>query len=84
MSLTLDESRYFENATQFSLHIEELAKKLDMNHLQALVHFCEETGAEYEAAAALVSPSLKEKIRLVAGEFYAMPKFTTVTLDDDA
>ena len=79
-----DFSRYFENMSQFSIHIEELAKDNNMSHLEALVYFCEETGVEYEAAAELVSPTLKQRIYEEAIKQYAMPKMTAVTLDDDA
>ena len=76
-------ARYFESTSQFSIHIEELARENDMTHLEALVFFCEETGAEYESAASLVSPTLKQKIYEDASKVYAMPKVTAVTFDED-
>lgn len=76
--------RYFDNMSQFSIHIEEIARENDMSHLEALAFFCEETGAEYESAAALVSPTLKQRIYEEAIKQYAMPKMTAVTLEDDA
>lgn len=77
-------NRYFESMTQFSIHIEELARVNEITHLEALAQFCEESGAEYEAAAELVSPTLKQRIYDEAVKQYAMPKMTAVTLDDDA
>ena len=77
-------TRYFESMTQFSIHIEDIAREQDITHLEALVLFCEESGAEYEAAAELVSPTLKQRIYEEAITQYAMPKLTAVTLDDDA
>lgn len=74
--------KFFTTMTEFSIHIEELARDLKLSHLEALTHFCEETGAEYESAAALVSPTLKQKIYDEAVKLYAMPKQTAVTLDD--
>lgn len=74
--------KFFTNSTDFSLHIEALAKELELTHLEALAHFCEETGAEYIEAADLVSEPLKQKIYDEAVLVYAMPKRTSVTLDD--
>ena len=76
------QEKFFTTMTEFSIHIEELAKENGMTHLEALTFFCEETGAEYESAAALVSPTLKQKIYDEAVKLYAMPKQTAVTLDD--
>lgn len=74
--------KFFTTITEFSIHIENLAKEHDMTHLEALTYFCEETGAEYESAASLISPTLKQKIYDEAVKLYAMPKQTSVTLDD--
>lgn len=74
--------KFFTNTTEFSIHIENIAKENDMTHLEALTFFCEETGAEYEAAASLISSTLKQKIYDEAVKQYAMPKQTAVTLDD--
>lgn len=73
---------FFTNTTEFSIHIESLAAKLNLTHLEALNHFCEETGAEYEAVAALVSSTLKQKIYEEAVKQYSMPKMTAVQLND--
>jgi len=74
--------RYFESTTQFSIYIERLAKEGNITHLEALSNFCETSGAEYETAAALVSPTLKQRIYEEAVSCYAMPKMTAATLDD--
>ena len=74
--------KFFTNSTDFSLHIETLAKELNLSHLEALTHFCEETGAEYYDAAELISEPLKQKIYDEAVLLYSMPKRTSVTLDD--
>lgn len=74
--------KFFTNMTEFSIHIETLAKQNECSHLEALTNFCEETGAEYEVVAGLVSPTLKQKIYEEAAQSYAMPKMTAVQLDD--
>jgi len=67
--------------SEFSIHIENLSREMGVSCLEAITHFCEETGAEYEDAAALVSPTLKQKIYEDASKIYSMPKMTSVTLD---
>lgn len=74
--------KFFSSVSEFSIHIENLASQKDISHLDALTLFCEETGAEYEDAAALVSTTLKQKIYEEAIKQYAMPKMTAVQLDD--
>ena len=73
---------FFTSVSEFSIHIETLATTLELTHLEALNHFCEETGAEYDTVAALVSPTLKQKIYNEAVKQYSMPKLTAVQLDD--
>lgn len=78
----LDNDKFFTSITEFSIHIENIARDNDMSHLEALTHFCETTGAEYESAASMISPTLKQKIYDEAVKQYSMPKQTAVVLDD--
>lgn len=48
---------------QFSLMIEELARKLQTSHIDAIVEHCKDTGFEIELASSLISPRLKGIIR---------------------
>lgn len=48
---------------QFSLMIEELAKKLKCSHMEAVLEHCKLTGFEIEVASTLISPRLKSYIR---------------------
>lgn len=43
--------------------IEELARKLQCSHIEAIVEHCKETGFEIEVASTLISPRLKGLIR---------------------
>lgn len=52
-----------EEIKKFSKLIEDIAQKLNCDHLDAIMHHCKETGLEVEIAAILVSPNLKSKIR---------------------
>ena len=48
---------------QFSLMIEELARRLQCTHMDAILEHCKETGFEIEVASTLVSSKLKNIIR---------------------
>ena len=74
--------KFFKTSSEFSIHIETIAREQDIPHLEALTNFCEDTGAEYEEVAMLISPTLKQKIYEEAIKQYAMPKMTAVQLDD--
>ena len=43
--------------------IEELARKLQCTHMDAILEHCKETGFEVEVASTLISPRLKNIIR---------------------
>ena len=53
---------------KFSLMIEELAKKLRCNRMDAILQHCKETGLEVEVASTLISSALKANIREEAQE----------------
>ena len=54
----------FENATEFSLYIEELSANKRMTHIDAVLYYCKENFVEPEEIAPLISPSLKDKIAM--------------------
>jgi hypothetical protein len=54
----------FENATEFSLYIEELSLNKRMTHIDAVLYYCKENFVEPEEIAPLISPSLKDKIAM--------------------
>jgi hypothetical protein len=54
----------FENATEFSLYIEELSSNNRMTHIDAVLFYCKENFVEPEEIAPLISPSLKDKIAM--------------------
>jgi hypothetical protein len=52
-----------EEIKNFSVLIEELARKLQCSHIEAIVEHCKDTGFEIELASTLVSQRLKSIIR---------------------
>ena len=47
---------------KFSKMIEELATRLGLTRMEAILHHCEETGLEVEIASTLISSALKSRI----------------------
>lgn len=51
-----------EEIQKFSKMIDELASKLGLTRMEAILHHCEESGLEVEIASTLISSALKSKI----------------------
>lgn len=68
----------FESATEFSLHIEEIAAEKRMSHMDAVLHYCAENFLEPEEVVSLISKSLKDKIELDMKEANMLPKTATL------
>ena len=52
-----------EEIKDFSLMIEQLSVEKRMGLMDAICHYCKESGLEVEISATLISPVLKSKIR---------------------
>jgi len=66
-----------EEITQFSLEIEKIAVEKDLPYMDAVIHYCEDTGFEVELAAKLISTSLKSKIKVEAERLNFLPRSNT-------
>jgi hypothetical protein len=64
----------FKNANEFSLHIEKNAKMFKMNHMDAVLKYCEENSLEPSDVSSLISKSLKDKIEMDFRELNYLPK----------
>lgn len=51
-----------EEMANFAISIEDIVSKTDYNYIEAIVHYCEQTGLEIEVAATLINSNLKSKI----------------------
>ncbi len=76
-------AQIFETPSQFSLHIEEVATSTEQTYIETILEFCDENFVDYEDAAKLITPVLKQKILEQARLQFAMPKETTYRLDDE-
>jgi hypothetical protein len=57
-----------EEMKTFSLEIDRFVSERNINHLEAIVEYCTETGLEMEVAATLINSNLKSKIELLASD----------------
>lgn len=69
-----------EEINDFSINIEKLVEKKQMQYMDAIIVHCEETGLEVEMAAKLISNVLKSKIQIEAEELHFLPKSNTTKL----
>lgn len=58
----------FIDETKFQIKIEELVIEKKINHLEAVLFFCEEEDVDFDAMVKYLSVNLKEKIRVAAME----------------
>ena len=55
--------------SKFAQEIENLVKdNIDMNYIDAIIHFCEKNSVDLESVPKLISKPLKEKLRYEAME----------------
>lgn len=59
---------------EFSMLIEQMAIEKRLGLMDAICHYCKETGLEIEVSATLVSAALKSKIRDEAQELNLLKK----------
>lgn len=64
----------FKTATEFSMHIEQLANDKRISHLDAILLYCEQNMLEPEDVATKVTKSLKSKLENDFRELNYLPK----------
>ena len=74
------ESKFF-CPTKFAQEIETLVQvNLEMNYIDAIVHFCEKNSIDLESVPKLISKPLKEKIKCEATELNFLKKTSRAKL----
>lgn len=68
----------FKSAAQFSLHIEQLASKKKITHMEAVLLYCEENYIEPDEIKSLVNRTLRDKIEIDMREANLLPKQATL------
>ncbi len=62
----MDNQQRKDEITRFHLIIEDIVEDKNVSYMEAICHYCDQTGLEIEVAAKLVSSALKSKIRVEA------------------
>lgn len=74
----------FLTAASFALEIEKIVSaEIDMNYIDAIVHFCEMNGIEIESVSKIISKPLKEKIKYDATRLNFMKQTSRARLPID-
>ena len=69
-----------EEKSRFACMIEDLVWKHDVSYLEAVTHYCEDSGMEIEIAATLIGPRLKSQIEMEAISLRYLPKSSRLPL----
>lgn len=74
------ESKFF-CPSRFAQEIENLVKEnIEMNYIDAIIHFCENNSIDLESVPKLISKPLKEKIKYEAMELNFLKKTSRARL----
>jgi hypothetical protein len=73
-------TKQFRSAIEFSQHIERTAITRKIGCMEALMEFCEERDIEPATIAGMITPALKDKIRVEAENLHLL-KRTSETLE---
>ena len=57
-----------EEMKNYSVEIDRFVSERRINHIEAIIEYCSETGLEAEVAATLINLNLKSKIELLASD----------------
>jgi hypothetical protein len=68
----------FKTPNEFSLHIESLSADLEINHMEAVLQYCEENMLDPADVAHLINKPLKDKLEVVFQELNYLPKTSTL------
>lgn len=59
----------------FSIKIIDLVKKNKLEYIDAIITYCEESGLEFEIAAKLITPAIKQHIESEAIKYNLIQKY---------
>ena len=64
----------FTTSKTFTVAIENIAKDLNITHMDAILYYCDKEGIEPDSVGSLISKGLKEKIEANARDLNFLPK----------
>lgn len=72
----------FDTAISFAMNIESMCENNRINHLEAVLLYCEENQLEPDEIKHLISSTLKEKIEQNLIDINLMPRKPKLNLED--
>jgi hypothetical protein len=69
-----------QTAKTFSLEIETIARDKEINHMDAVLYYCEKNNLEPDSIGRLITKGLKEKIEANARELNFLEKTATLPI----
>lgn len=69
-----------DEKNEFSLKIEKIVSTLQISYIDAITHYCEQTGLEVEIAATLLNETIKSKIQCEAQQLRFLPRSATLPI----
>lgn len=63
-----------EEMKNFAKEIDTLVATTDLNYIEAIIEYCNQTGMEVEVASTLINNNLKSKIENDAQDLNLLPK----------
>lgn len=74
------QGRIFKNTNEFALFIESIVQEKKINHMDAVLYYCEQNFIDPEDVGPLINKSLKQKIELNMIDSNMLPKRGTLDL----
>jgi hypothetical protein len=68
------EGRMFKNTNEFALFIEDIVTQKRINHMDAVLMYCEKNFIDPEDISSMINKNLKQKIELNFIEANLLPK----------
>ena len=72
--MTIGNNMAFTTSKTFTVAIENIAKDLNITHMDAILYYCDKEGIEPDSVGSLISKGLKEKIEANARDLNFLPK----------
>lgn len=63
---TLVITKRFRSPNEFSIYIDEMVSKLNINYMDAVINYCNEKDIEIDSIGPLINQKLREKIQMEA------------------
>ena len=76
------EGKIFKNTSEFCLFIDEMVKERKMNHMEAVLKYCEENYLDPDDIKHLINKSLRDKLEVDLINENMLPKRATLEIGE--